>query len=89
MTVENLFIELKKRGRIEENLSYEKWLKDRIEEGLPVEGDLYEGYMKRGAKNMSQLEDFMSILGHDILTKPIKEETEAKEIQVRFIKKKE
>lgn len=38
---------------------------------------------------MPPLEDFMNILGHDILTKPIKEETEAKEIQVRFIKKKE
>lgn len=50
MTVENLFIELKKRGIIDENISYEKWLKDRIEEGFPVEGDLYEGYIKRGQK---------------------------------------
>lgn len=105
MTAPEFFEKLKKEKKLDENTDYQKWIEERIEEQMPVEGNLFEAYerdglwrtfVKGGVACVTHkiMDDYMSLTtdNYQIPTRQKfvpKKDNEPKEVQIRFIKKKE
>jgi hypothetical protein len=93
MTALEYFEKLKKISPLDENADYDEWIEERINKGLPVEGDLIEAYSsgKFVADTFNKINDHMttSLVKAGAISwvgESKKASDEPTKTQVRFIK---
>ncbi|PIY11358.1 MAG: hypothetical protein COZ18_04185 [Flexibacter sp. CG_4_10_14_3_um_filter_32_15] len=94
MTASEFFEKQKRLNQIDEDIAYEDWLQNRIDNNMPVEGDLKKAYEDRETYpfTINALEDILNmgaVFPTDRSAEKKKKENKSNEIQVRFIKKKQ
>ena len=91
MTAPEFFEKQKRLNQIDEDITYEEWLKYRIEKDLPVEGDLMEAHNNKTTMRIIDLQDRLNLQAIFPTKRETKDETKKEdkptEIKVRFIKR--
>lgn len=94
MTAPDFFEKQKRLNQIEEDISYQDWLQNRIEKNQPVEGDLIEAYKNNEfsiliIRNFQDYRNMKTIFPTKRESDSEKKEDKSTEIKVRFIKEKQ